>query len=97
MREHDAEIQAVVDDSVAKFVGRRPTSDRFRSDLYAVGAECRDAHAGDWPRRLASAIKSASRLRAAGADGLLQPATWDEIFLQEVCDKLSDMDAGWPE
>jgi hypothetical protein len=95
MRESDAELRALVDDAVARYVAR-PMSDALRGDLYAVGAECRVAHARDWPRRLASAIKSASRLRAAGAEGLLQPATWDEIFLQEVCDKLSDMDAGWP-
>jgi hypothetical protein len=94
MLEGDAEVRAVVDASMAKYVAR-PMSDRFRSGLYAIGAECREAHAGDWPRRLVSAIKSASRLRAAGADGILQPATWDQIFLQEVCDKLSDMDAGW--
>jgi len=95
MLERDAEIRTVVDDAVARYAARQ-MSDPLRSDLYAVGAECRAAHSGDWPRRLASAIKSASRLRAAGAEGILQPATWDEIFLQEVCDKLSDMDAGWP-
>jgi hypothetical protein len=95
MLDGDPDVRALVDDAVAKYVAR-PMSDPLRRELYTVGAECRAAHAGDWPRRLASAIKSANRLRAAGADGILQPTTWDEIFLQEVCDKLSDMDAGWP-